>query len=43
MDESRVEALRLAKDFLYRKPNATESEVVSLAQKFYEFLIAKDD
>lgn len=38
MDELRVEALRLAKDFLYKKPDSKAEDVVDTAKKFIAFL-----
>ncbi len=38
MNESRVEALRLAKDFSYKKENAKAADVVEAAKKFLAFL-----
>lgn len=38
MDELRVEALRQAKDFLYKKEGASAADVVEAAKKFLAFL-----
>lgn len=38
MNESRVEALRLAKDFLYKKIESKAEDVVDTAKKFLAFL-----
>jgi hypothetical protein len=41
MDELRVEALRLAKDFLYKRGDSRPKDVVEAAKMFLAFLEAK--